>query len=133
MIELQQPADKIAISLSVLCAIHCFATPMLLVFLPAMAGVLMEPELLHMWMVIVVLPVSALALTLGCKKHRKSGVLAFGTTGLALMLIAVASGALGLGESAEKGLTLFGAALISMAHFWNYRLCQQHQASCGCH
>ena len=133
MIELQQPADKIAISLSVLCAIHCFATPMLLVFLPAMAGVLMEPELLHMWMVIVVLPVSALALTLGCKKHRKFGVLALGISGLALMLIAVASGVLGLGESAEKGLTLFGAALISMAHFWNYRLCQHHQASCGCH
>lgn len=133
MIELQQPADKIAISLSVLCAIHCFATPMLLVFLPSMAGVLMEPELLHMWMVIVVFPVSALALTLGCKKHRKLGVLALGISGLALMLVAVASGSLGLGESAEKGLTLLGAALISMAHFWNYRMCQHNQASCGCH
>lgn len=133
MIELQQPADKMAISLSVLCAIHCFATPMLLVLLPSMAGLLMEPELLHMWLVVGVLPISAFALTLGCKKHRKFRVLALGSAGLVFMLIAVASGAFGLGENVEKLLTLLGAALISLAHFWNYRLCQHHQKSCDCH
>lgn len=137
MIELQKPADKIAISLSMLCAIHCFATPMLMVLLPSIAGLLIEPELLHMWLAIGVLPISAFALTLGCKKHRKFRVLTLGVIGLAFMLVAVASGSLGLGESFEKTFTLLGAILISSAHFWNYRLCQhqhQHQQqSCDCH
>ncbi len=133
MIQVQQPADKIAISLSVLCAIHCFATPMLMVFVPSLAGLLIEPELLHMWLAIGVLPISVFALTLGCKKHRKVQVLVLGFVGLAFMLTAVASGALGLGENAEKALTLLGATLISGAHFWNYRLCQQHKKSCDCH
>ena len=133
MLEVQQPADKIAISLSVLCAIHCFATPMLIVFLPSMAGLLIEPELLHMWLAAGVLPISAFALTLGCKKHRKLRVLALGTVGLTFMLIAVVSGSLGFGESFEKAFTLLGAILISSAHFWNYRLCQHHHQSCDCH
>lgn len=133
MIQVQQPADKIAISLSVLCAIHCFATPMLMVFVPSLAGLLIEPELLHMWLAVGVLPISAFALTLGCKKHRKVQVLALGVIGLASMLTAVASGSLGLGENAEKALTLLGAALISGAHFWNYRLCKKHKKSCDCH
>jgi hypothetical protein len=133
MIQVQQPANKIAISLSVLCAIHCFATPMLMVFLPSLASFLIEPELLHMWLAVGVLPISVFALTLGCKKHRKLQVLALGFIGLAFMLTAVASGALGLGENAEKALTLLGATLISGAHFWNYRLCQQHKKSCDCH
>ena len=133
MIELQQPADKIAISLSALCAIHCFATPMLLVFLPSIAGLLIEPELLHMWLAAGVLPISTYALTIGCKKHRKFEVLALGFIGLVLMLVAVASDALGLGGDFEKAFTLLGAILISSAHFWNYRLCRHHQQPCDCH
>ncbi|MGB1262504.1 MAG: MerC domain-containing protein [Cognaticolwellia sp.] len=139
MTEFQQPADKIAISLSILCAIHCFATPMLIVLFPAIASLFFSSELLHMWMVVAVLPVSVLALTLGCKKHCKFQVALVGGIGLIFMLIAVASGALGFGEMLEKALTLVGAALISIAHYWNYRQCQTHtetqaQAqSCDCH
>ena len=133
MTELQHPADKIAISLSVLCVIHCLATPMLIVFLPSVASVWMESELLHMWMVVAVLPTSVLALTLGCKKHRNLKVVVGGIVGLACLLVAVASEVLGFGEVFEKSLTLLGATLISIAHYFNYRLCQQHAQSCECH
>lgn len=133
MNELQKPADKIAISLSVLCAVHCFATPMLIVLIPAFASLPLGSESLHFWMVVGVLPISLFSLTLGCKKHRKFHVASIGLIGLALMVIAVAGEAIGFGEVMEKALTLSGALLIALAHFWNYRLCQQGGHSCECH
>ena len=131
MNELQKPADKIAISLSILCVVHCFATPILITLLPAFASLPLEGESLHFWMVIGVLPVSLFSLTLGCKKHRKPQVLITGGAGLALVVIAISGEAIGFGEEMEKALTLVGSSLIALAHVWNYRLCQRD--ACECH
>ena len=133
MNEFQKPADKLAISLSILCAVHCFFTPMLVVLLPAFASLPLESESLHFWMVIGVLPISLFSLTLGCKKHQKFQVALLGLIGLALMVFAIVGEAIGFAEVMEKVLTLSGALLIALAHFWNYRLCQQHSDSCDCH
>jgi hypothetical protein len=133
MNELQQPADRLAIGLSVLCAFHCLALPLLAALLPAAIGLQLESEALHLWMVVGVLPISLYALTIGCKKHRKLSVAAAGIFGLVLLIAAIATGMLGFGEVVEKSLTMAGATLIAIAHFWNYRLCQHDNHSCDCH
>ena len=116
--------DKVSISLSVLCAIHCLATPLIVVFLPSLAGLPLHDEAFHLWLVIAILPLSAFALTLGCKKHKRSRVLILGGIGLFVLIMTVILGHERLGENWEKILTLLGASLVALGHILNYRLCQ---------
>ncbi len=80
-------SDKIAISLSILCVIHCLVVPLLIAFLPSM--ILLQQEAFHLWMVILVVPISIYALTLGCKKHKKLSIVTLGMVGLICLLSAV--------------------------------------------
>ncbi|REL27735.1 MerC domain-containing protein [Thalassotalea euphylliae] len=124
-------ADKLAISLSMLCVLHCLALPLLLVVVPSLAVLPMAQESFHFWMVMAVLPTSIYALTLGCKKHRNTSVVAYGLAGLAALLAAVLLGEHLLGEVGEKLLTTIGASIIAVAHFKNFSLCRSHD-KCAC-
>ena len=131
MNNIQTFADKAAISLSLLCAIHCLAFPLAVVALPTVAALNLDGEVFHLWLLVVVIPASLVALCLGCRKHNNYSVLITGLTGLAILVIA-AWLAHDLGETLEKALTLTGAVIIAMGHFYNHRLCQQthcHQCS----
>ncbi len=131
MIKFQPLSDKAAISLSLLCAFHCLALPLLLVLLPSMASLQLDNEAFHFWMILAVLPTSIYALTLGCKQHKRTYLLVLGAVGLALLLSAVLLPESLFGERGEKIFTLLGAGLISIAHFKNYRLCRQNKG-CKC-
>lgn len=122
--------DKIAVSLSFLCALHCLVLPFVLVVLPSIAALNLHGEEFHLWMVLAVIPISIYALTLGCKQHKRNHLFAIGAIGLALLLAAVFLGHALLGEYGEKILTLLGASLIAFGHIKNYRLCQQHKSCC---
>ena len=124
-------ADKVSISLSLLCAVHCLAIPLIVVFLPSLAGLPLQDEAFHLWLVIGILPLSIYALTLGCKKHKRSRVLIFGGIGLFVLTATVILGHERLGENWEKTLTVFGATLVALGHVLNYRLCQS-QYNCLC-
>ena len=89
MKQLQIIADKTAISLSVICTLHCLVLPFVVVMLPALAALNLQDETFHLWMVIAVIPISLLALTMGCKKHRDYRVPFLGVTGLSLLILAV--------------------------------------------
>ena len=123
--------DKTAIGLSLACALHCLAFPWVMVMLPSLAALSLDGEAFHLWMVCAVIPTSIFALTMGCKQHKRYLVGGLSAAGLVLMVIAVAAGAKTLGEPAEKGLTVLGAAIIALGHFWNFRLCQK-QGRCEC-
>lgn len=126
--------DKASISLSVLCAIHCLATPLLVIFLPPLAGLPLHNEAFHLWLVIAILPMSGYALTLGCKKHKRHRVLILGGMGLVVLLLTVMLGHERLGENWEKILTVCGATLVALGHILNYRLCQlQDKSNCPQH
>ena len=117
-------ADKIAISLSSLCVIHCFATPLLLVLLPATMLVNINPEAFHFWMVLAVIPTSIYALTLGCIRHRRLYIALYAVVGLATLLASVILGEHYLGEIGEKIVTVIGAGIIAYAHYQNFTLCK---------
>ncbi len=125
----QTTADKFAIGLSLMCTVHCFATPVILALLPSFAVLQINGEQFHLWVLAVVLPTSLLALSLGCKKHKRTRYMACGVVGLAFLIIAVLLGQ----EEAEKALTLIGSAFIALAHWFNYQQCfKKNNEKCRC-
>ena len=125
----QTTADKFAIGLSLMCTVHCFATPVILALLPSFAVLQINSEQFHLWVLAAVLPTSLLALSLGCKKHKRTRYMACGVVGLAFLIIAVLLGQ----EEAEKVLTLIGSAFIALAHWFNYQQCfKKNNENCPC-
>ena len=131
MKQLQAITDKTAIGLSVICTLHCLALPFAVTLLPTLAATNLEDEAFHLWMVIAVIPMSLLALTMGCKKHKDYRVALLGVIGLSLLTLAVLLGHDLLGESGETVLTVSGASIIAVCHLLNHRLCQKNR--CECH
>lgn len=134
MKNLQAFTDRAAISLSMLCALHCLAFPLLIVLLPSIAALELDGEAFHLWMLAAVVPTSAYAITMGCRQHRRYRLVIFGLIGMFFMISAVALGEAFLGsitETWEKVLTLIGAGTLALGHAWNYRLCR-HQDDCDC-
>ena len=129
---IQAYADRAAISFSLLCAIHCLAFPLAVVLIPTLAALPLQGEAFHLWMVILVIPTSVLALTIGCKKHKRHRVAIIGTIGLSILVSALFVEGLESGEMWEKILTVVGATVIALGHWWNYRLCSSHPADCTC-
>jgi hypothetical protein len=124
-------ADKTAIGLSLLCSLHCLALPVAAALLPSLVALGLPDEAFHLWMVIGVIPISALALTLGCRAHRNFVVMAIGVTGLSVLCVPLLMGHELLGEWGERLLTLLGAFCIAISHYRNFRLCQNH-SGCEC-
>ena len=126
---LMQPiADKAAISLSALCSLHCLLMPIAIAVVPSVASLSLADEAFHYWMVVAVVPISAFALLLGCRRHRRWSVLGIGMTGLLLLCSAVYLGHDVLGDQSERGLTLLGTFAIAASHVQNFRLCRSSQA-----
>ncbi|MCY4045252.1 MAG: MerC domain-containing protein [Cellvibrionales bacterium] len=131
MFALRSVMDKLAISLSLVCALHCLVVPVLVVWMPVLATSLLESELFHLSLVFLVVPFSVIALFLGCEKHKNYAVVILGLAGLLLLLLALMVGHDWLGPFYEKWLTMIGAVLIACSHWKNFKLCQ-HNDHCDC-
>ena len=117
--------DKIAISTSTLCAIHCLTLPLLLAVVPAVGATFLGEESFHETLLWLVIPMSAVALTLGCRQHGDRIVPLIGIAG---MLVLIAVGVWGhdvLGETGERIGTLVGSCAIAAGHLRNYMLCRR--------
>ncbi|MBQ0719562.1 MAG: MerC domain-containing protein [Gammaproteobacteria bacterium] len=125
--------DKVAISLSLICTVHCLLLPLAFVLLPALAANTFADERLHQWMLLAVLPTSLIALTMGCRQHLKFSVMAMGLTGLCILTLATFMGHDLLGETGEKIAILMGASLIALGHLRNHTLCKRLQCGCEAH
>jgi hypothetical protein len=129
--NLRPIADRTAIALSALCVVHCLLLPVAIAMLPALAALGLDNEAFHGWMVVVVLPVSAIALVMGCRRHGRPGMLALGSMGLVILILAVVAGHEVLGETGERLTTVLGALLIAFSHYRNFILCQRAER-CEC-
>ena len=132
MSNLQTVSDKFAVGLSAMCMIHCLLLPTLIVLLPSLAALNLEDEIFHLWMVIVVVPISLFALTMGCNRHKNYKIMFVGSIGLIVLVLTAILGHDFLTESLEKTFTVIGALVIAGAHIWNYRLCRKPVAACDC-
>ena len=133
MKNVQASADKAAVILSLACAMHCLLLPVALVMLPALAILPLADESFHQLLLLGVIPVSLLAMVMGCRRHRSGLVASAGLMGLGLLLFAALFGHDLLGEAGEKLFTLLGSASLVFGHIQNYKRCQSNdceQDSC---
>jgi hypothetical protein len=123
-VKVQRLLDRMAISASALCMLHCLVTPLLLIAVPVISSTIVADDEFHRILVAFVLPVSLIALFLGCRRHRDRAVFVLGVFGLiSLVLIAYLGHDL-LGEAGEKGATIFSGVILAIGHFRNYHLCR---------
>ncbi len=131
MKNIQPTVDKAAMSLSLLCAAHCLALPFLVTLLPVVAALNFDDDTFHLWLLLGVIPTSVIALTIGCRKHKNVNIILLGVLGVGVLMVAALPGYATLGEWGERVVTVIGATIIAIAHFFNHRLCRR--ANCECH
>ncbi len=122
--------DKLAISLSAICVLHCLFMPSFLILSSWFAAFSIDNEFIHYAILTVAIPVSAFALIKGFKNHKKLSYFVYGFFGLFLLAFAVLAAGI-TGEIGEKSLTLFGSLFVIYAHFKNHQICKE--LNCDCH
>lgn len=109
--------DRIAVFLSGLCLLHCLALPFALLLGPLLGDWLQDSETQVHWLLLALaLPVSAIALWRGFRKHHSALTLTLGLVGLLLMFIGVSHL---IGERWEVILTVVGVSALLVAHIRN--------------
>ena len=131
MIKTQQNSDKIAMTLSMLCVIHCFFVPSFLILGAGYLSFAIDNEFVHKAIVLLALPISIFALSIGYKNHKTISFIPMAVFGLALLILAVVLGESVLGEAGEQIMTLLGSISLAYTHYKNYETCKE--LDCSCH
>jgi hypothetical protein len=127
----QVKADKLSITLSLACMIHCLLMPAFLILTSGFLALSIDNEFIHKVFLIIVLPVSLYALIAGYRNHKILSYLYLGVSGLWLLIFAVFFGEGVFGEYAEQSLTLVGSIIVAFSHYQNYQACKK--LDCACH
>lgn len=108
--------DKIGISASVLCAIHCAFLPVLITMLPLLGIGFLVKSWMEGLMIIVSILIAGISVGSSYKIHHKRLPLVLLMIGLALIAIAH----LFLSENLEPLIVPMGGLTIASAHFFNW-------------
>jgi hypothetical protein len=117
--------DMAAVVLSGICMLHCLALPLVLTILPIVNVSLLDETTFHTLMLVVILPVSLVALTIGCRKHKDLLTLVLGIAGLGILTFTAIFGHDFFGLSGERLVTSLGGVILAAAHIQNYRCCRR--------
>ena len=108
--------DRAAMLLSGMCVVHCLATAVLVALLASAGGILLDPVIHEIGLVIAIV-LGAIALGYGALQHGFMMPLAIGSLGIGVMM-----GALTLPHGGGEVLfTLIGVAILALGHDLNYR------------
>ena len=129
---MQEFSDKTAISLSVICLIHCLVFPSFLVILSGYFTLSYENEFVHYLLLLIAIPVSIYALITGANNHSNFTYLVMGLVGIISLIFAVTMGVELWDESGEIVFTTIGASLVAFSHYKNYKLCREVDCD-SCH
>ena len=132
MIKTQLASDKFAMTISMACVAHCFFTPTFLILTSGIFSFSFDNEFVHKLIVLIAVPVSIYALSLGYKNHKTASFMPTGIIGLCILDLVVALGESTLGEFGEKGLTLLGSIMVAFAHYRNHQICRKLECN-NCH
>lgn len=119
--------DKAAVALSGLCLLHCLALPFLVVLLPFLNNAALDQW--HAPMLLVVVPVSAFAFSLGIRRHHDRRIVWTGIVGMSLMVVGGTVAHYFMGLTADRLLTISGALILAWAHYRNSRLARHSRAA----
>lgn len=115
--------DRIGMSASLLCVIHCLATPLIVLLLP-FAGEVLEHRWFHISIALIVFPVAIWALWNGYQLHRRKVVLYLGSVGLAVLALGMAVGE--YSHEFEIAAMVAAGLILAAAHYNNLRACRKH-------
>lgn len=132
MLKTQMNSDKVAVTLSTACVIHCFFAPSFIILTSGFLSISIDNELVHYLILLLAVPVSSFALYLGWKNHKNKSFLPFGIIGLLVLVAAVLMGEAMLGEAGERAITLLGSLLVAYAHYRNHQECKAVKCD-SCH
>ena len=123
-------SDKFAMSFSAMCMIHCLFAPSLIILSYSSLALTVESELIHKTILLLTIPVSIFAISLGYKNHSNNSIIYTGIAGLTILISALLIGE-SIGENAELILTTIGSLMVIACHYRNYRICKK--VNCDCH
>jgi len=123
-------SDKFAMSFSAMCMIHCLFAPSLIILSYSSLALTVESELIHKTILLLTIPVSIFAISLGYKNHPNNSIIYTGIAGLTILISALLIGE-SIGENAGLILTTIGSLMIIACHYRNYRICKK--VNCDCH
>ena len=108
--------DRVGLTLSCLCAVHCVATLVVVAGVGVGGSFLLNPAIHRVGLALAMLIV-AVAIGAGVLRHRQPAPFVIAMTGLSFM-----GGALGAPHGLdEAALTIVGVALVATAHVLNVR------------
>lgn len=112
-------SDKVGMTISCACILHCLMVPMIVSILPAVAQPFEELEWLHAGFAAAALLVAIASFPKGYKIHRSKIPIILSPPGISLLWLS-----LYVGEPhwLEATLVTFGATMMAAAHFLNHRL-----------
>ena len=113
--------DKIGISVSGLCLLHCLATPIVLILFPATSFSWLENEIIHQVFAIMVILAAVMAITPHRNTGRNKDIIVMALMGVFFILSAMFllhdHGAL-----YEILITAIGSMLLITAHYKNLKI-----------
>ncbi|MDH4108250.1 MAG: MerC domain-containing protein [Gammaproteobacteria bacterium] len=116
--------DKLAIGLSGLCLVHCLALPLLIAAAPFL-GELSQGHL-HAQMLVVILPLSTIALAMGFRRHQNRWIIAWATLGMLLLVLGGTVMHAEFGLIWDRAFTMTGSVVLAVSHWFNSRLGRRH-------
>ncbi len=125
-VEQSDSWDKLGITLSGLCAIHCLITPFLAVAIPVL-GETFEQPWVHILMAVFVVPVGLFAFYSGYNHHKKKGLTALGVAGLGMVGVGLLAPISGINLFGHDFITITGSLCLVVAHVLNRRACLCHR------
>ena len=124
-------SDRLAMTLSLACIVHCLFVPAFLISSVALFSIQFSNEILHYSLLFLAAPISLYALYQGKKNHKSNSFFPIGVFGLAVLLFALFNEGEYLGFPLENIFTIIGSAFLIFAHYKNYQTCQN--SDCDCH
>lgn len=115
-----------AVSVSLLCLVHCLALPLLLLLLPVIVSGFVASELFHQTLLLLVAPSAAAAFWLGYRHHRTPLPALFGVAGVTCLTVAVIPG---VAEGVATALTVAGSVTLVLGHMLNWQ--RRARTRCG--
>jgi hypothetical protein len=113
--------DRVGISLSGICVVHCLLLPVALAALPLWPVLETAHAWLHPVFAVLLLPTTLAAMAHGYRRHRRNDIAGLLGAGLVLILGAGFLGHAMPGAFTETALTVLGSALLITGHWRNWR------------
>jgi hypothetical protein len=113
--------DRIAITLSTICIVHCLVMPVVIAMLPIAAISFGSDGHFHALMLWLVVPTSAVGFALGYRVHGRAPIVASGALAVAVLALVALWGHEAWDATTEVAVNVAASVLLAAAHWRNFR------------